>query len=77
MHHPDPAKFTPMIFERMRRTIIQHPIKTSQGDIPLTASIGVASHTNDDGNTTPEKLLKQADENLYKAKEQGRNRVIC
>jgi two-component system cell cycle response regulator len=77
MHHPDPEKFSPMIFERMRRTITQHPIKTSTGDIPLTASIGVACYTNNDDDILPEDLLKHADENLYKAKNQGRNRVIC
>ncbi len=77
MHHPDPAKFSPMIFERMRRTITQDPFKTSQGDIPLTASIGVACYTNNDNDINPDEMLKQADDNLYKAKEQGRNRVIC
>ena len=77
MHHPDPVKFTPLIFERMRRTITQHGFKTSIGDLPLTASIGVACYTNNDADTTPEALLKLADDNLYKAKEQGRNRVIC
>lgn len=77
MHHPDPAKFTPLIFERMRRTITQDPIKTSKGDIPLTASIGVACYTSDDGDITPDELLKRADDNLYKAKQHGRNRVIC
>jgi len=77
MHHPDPVKFTPLIFERMRRTITQDPFKTSQGDIPLTASIGVACYTNDDGDITPDELLKRADDNLYKAKDLGRNQVIC
>lgn len=77
MHHPDPAKFSPMIFERMRRTITQHPIRTAEGDIPLTASIGVACYHNDDDAITVEALIKRADENLYKAKEQGRNRVVC
>jgi len=77
MQHPDPAKYSPMIFERMRRAIIQHPINTTHGGVPLTASIGVACYTNDDGDTGADMLVKRADENLYKAKEQGRNRVIC
>lgn len=38
-------------------------------------SIGVASQV-PDGDATPEMLLKHADEALYAAKEQGRNRAI-
>jgi diguanylate cyclase (GGDEF)-like protein len=39
----------------------------------ITVSIGVASR--DDKNTTPEQLIKAADQALYKAKKGGRNQV--
>ena len=76
-HHPDQAKFTPLLFERIRRNIAQNPIKTSEGDIPITASIGLASYSNNDDPITPDELIKKADDCLYKAKQQGRNRVVC
>ncbi len=43
------------------------------GNIRLSASIGVASYP--DHGTTPEQLLKAADDALYQAKKEGRNRV--
>ena len=47
--------------------------KTGKEMIQVTVSIGVA--TRDDKNTTPEQLLKAADQALYKAKKGGRNQV--
>ena len=41
--------------------------------LKVTVSIGVASR--DDKNTTPEQLIKAADQALYKAKKGGRNKV--
>jgi diguanylate cyclase (GGDEF)-like protein len=42
--------------------------------VPVTASVGVANlHGAED---TLEKLLKRADQALYTAKNEGRNRVI-
>ena len=51
------------------------PRKKSPGKamLQVTVSIGVA--TRDDKNTTPEQLLKAADQALYKAKKGGRNQV--
>lgn len=76
MHHPDPSKYSPVIFERLRRTVAQHPISTSVGDIPVTASIGVASYSGD-SDMDGEALVTAADSMLYAAKRQGRNRVAC
>lgn len=47
--------------------------KTNKAMLHVTVSIGVA--TRDDKNTTPEQLLKAADQALYKAKKGGRNQV--
>ena len=44
--------------------------------LPISASIGV-SGTQKDEASTYEALFRQADQALYKAKEQGRNRVVC
>ena len=51
------------------------PTGKNHGKIKLkvTISIGVASR--DDKNTTPEQLIKAADQALYKAKKGGRNQV--
>lgn len=76
MHHCDPKKYSPAIFERLRLTVVQHPIGTSVGDIPITASIGVASYSGE-GEIDGETLMALADNMLYTAKRQGRNRVAC
>jgi diguanylate cyclase (GGDEF)-like protein len=41
----------------------------------ITASFGVACFP--DQGSTPETVIKKADEALYQAKNQGRNQVIC
>jgi len=62
--------------ERVRQTIEQMAMEKPEGDtITITASIGavtVSDPTGIDGR----RLLRESDENLYKAKEAGRNRVV-
>jgi diguanylate cyclase (GGDEF)-like protein len=62
--------------ERIRHAVeslgITHPAGTSAGVI--TISVGVATY-NCAGNTTSEDLLEEADNALYYAKSNGRNRV--
>ena len=41
----------------------------------MTISVGVATTTGDE-TLTPHELIRQADEKLYQAKHQGRNRVV-
>jgi diguanylate cyclase (GGDEF)-like protein len=61
------------VFERMREVISATPMKTTSGDIQVTASFGVV---NTDGSDNRDLLLACADEAMYRAKEQGRNRVF-
>lgn len=43
---------------------------------PVTISVGIACFPSNDATITPEKLIKLADNALYEAKSQGRNRVV-
>lgn len=59
--------------DRLRKVIAARPISTSKGEITVTVSIGVAERSDD----TPDisSLLERAEQALFFAKEQGRNRV--
>jgi diguanylate cyclase (GGDEF)-like protein len=58
--------------ERLREAIAVLPFAIPNCDLPVTCSIGVA--VADGGG--PQTLIRHADEALYQAKAQGRNRVI-
>ena len=59
--------------ERLRLTLANTPIQLAQGTpLKVTVSIGV---TTTSGDQDIEALLRQADDALYQAKNQGRNRV--
>ena len=64
--------------EMLREFVAQATIKASGHDISITASFGLTGleSLDDAMGVTPEKLLNQADENLYRAKDEGRNRVV-
>ncbi|NLV40411.1 MAG: diguanylate cyclase [Candidatus Hydrogenedentes bacterium] len=66
---PDPR----CIYERLRAEVERAPIPTRAGDVSLTVSIGVADGS---GKSTVDGLVEAADRALYRAKAQGRNRVI-
>lgn len=59
--------------ERLRQTIADSPIDTRAGSLRITASLGAALA--DKNLTSLDVLLSNADEALYHAKRQGRNRV--
>lgn len=63
------------VAELIRQTISELPIRWKERSIPLTISIGVSAEIVD-GEQDPTKLLEQADKALYRAKNEGRNRVM-
>ena len=63
-----------LLAERIREAISRIVIKTPESDLTFTMSIGLTEGK--DGDKSIEDMLKRADEGLYQAKEQGRNRVI-
>ncbi len=62
------------VAERIRQHLAEAPAQTSAGTIPFTISAGVAT-ASPGADLTPDKLLKAADEALYRAKRNGRNRT--
>jgi diguanylate cyclase (GGDEF)-like protein len=59
--------------ETLRRGVGNEPVDAGGVLIPVTLSAGVAVF---DGSESPGGLLRRADENLYRAKQGGRNRVV-
>lgn len=62
------------IAERIRMSIGDLRFDSDKGPLQVTASIGCASLVSSD---TVESFIHRADKALYKAKNSGRNRVIC
>ena len=61
------------LYERLRARVAATEIKTKTGNVSLTVSIGMAQGT---GQSTAEALIAAADAALYRAKAEGRNRVV-
>ncbi|HKI36442.1 MAG TPA: GGDEF domain-containing protein [Gemmataceae bacterium] len=64
------------IAERIRGLVEAQPFVYENRDYVLTVSIGVATTTGEE-TLTPAELLRRADERLYQAKRDGRNRVAA
>jgi diguanylate cyclase (GGDEF)-like protein len=62
--------------ERIRVLIEQHAFRFEDKTFNLTISMGIAELQSGTP-TTPHDLLRRADENLFKAKRAGRNRVMA
>jgi diguanylate cyclase (GGDEF)-like protein len=60
------------VAEKLRAAIASFPAPLPDADVPVTASFGVA-----EGNDDLERLIDRADSALYRAKREGRNRVVC
>lgn len=61
------------VAERLRAAIAAEPFEVAGREIRITASVGVSAIAI--GTDTPETVLKRADQALYAAKREGRNRV--
>lgn len=65
-----------VIAERIREVVETSPVRLDDGtELSVTASIGVAEV--DPQASDFEAAMEAADKALYKAKQQGRNRVVC
>lgn len=67
------ATGTLKLAERIRQSIASSPVSTDAGEVPLTLSCGVAV-SYPDSNMDPNTILRLADDALYSAKNNGRNR---
>lgn len=65
------------VAERIRERVVSEPfgIQGATNSIPVTVSIGVSSRRA--GDASPAEIMKRADDALYLAKANGRNRVIA
>ena len=68
-----PTPSAALLGERIRAAVAEHRFVHDGRKIPVTVSIGVAHAIKDD---TVQTLIDRADQMLYQAKHQGRNRVI-
>jgi diguanylate cyclase (GGDEF)-like protein len=62
--------------ERLRTLVESHPFCYEDKTFYITVSVGVAS-SNGESWITSNELIRQADEKLYQAKQEGRNRVVA
>jgi two-component system cell cycle response regulator len=63
------------IAERVRTAVAERLFDAgSSRELPITVSVGLA--LNESADDTPDMLLKRADIALYRAKREGRNRVV-
>jgi two-component system cell cycle response regulator len=62
-----------VVAERSREAIVAQPMRLAGGSLNVTMSFGLAATADMD---EAGRLLAKAEEALYKAKEQGRNRVV-
>ena len=63
---------TEIVLERLRKTVAEGPVLSQGQEVTVTVSIGGAVCQGE----TMDELLNLADDALYKAKNQGRNRVV-
>jgi diguanylate cyclase (GGDEF)-like protein len=69
-----PRKGAVEVADRIRDAVIGTPLEVNEKRVVSSVSIGLASHP-DDGNTM-DAIVARADRAMYRAKQQGRNRVV-
>ncbi len=69
-----PPKGAIEVADRIRDAVIGAPLEVNEKRVVCSVSIGVASHP-DDGNSM-DAIVARADRAMYRAKQQGRNRVV-
>ncbi|OGA16960.1 MAG: hypothetical protein A3H32_18795 [Betaproteobacteria bacterium RIFCSPLOWO2_02_FULL_63_19] len=62
------------VAERIRESIVRRPLELRDDSVLITVSIGLACYPAD--GRSAEILMERADQAMYRAKEQGRNRVV-
>jgi len=67
-------KATRRIAERIRSTVESTPVETEAHTLKITVSVGGVVFG--EHHKTPEAMVEEADQSLYRAKESGRNRVV-
>jgi diguanylate cyclase (GGDEF)-like protein/PAS domain S-box-containing protein len=74
---PNTAASDAVVFaERLRAAVEAAECMIGDAIIKVTASFGISNWNDSSGSADIEKLLRQADESMYEAKRQGRNRII-
>lgn len=63
------------VAERIRKLIETSPVPIPEGELTLTASIGIDTYRSDDPDTA-DAFVARTDALLYRAKAEGRNRVV-
>jgi len=76
MHYTRAENFRHSTLQRLLSSINKRPFKTTVGDIPITASIGVCFYRGVDEQPSVQNLIKCADEKLYEAKANGRDQIV-
>lgn len=66
-----------MAAERIWKLVEDTPVEFDDQEIRITISAGVAGTNNSNHIKTLDELISKADQALYKAKQTGRNRVVC
>jgi len=64
-----------LLSERLRQAVAVQAFQYEEKSFQVTISLGVATTTGQQV-LTPSELIRQADEKLYQAKHEGRNRVV-
>ena len=64
-----------LVAERIRSLVEEHSFQHENKNYSITVSVGVACTTGDEA-LTPYELIRQADEKLFQAKHEGRNRIV-